>query len=147
MRIAASACLAGKACRYDGRAKPSAEIARCMAEGEEILLICPECLGGLAIPREPSELTGTGKAVLEGQARAVGRDGEDCTAQFLAGAWAALAQLKDAGVEKVYLKSKSPSCGVGRIYDGTFTGTLTAGNGVAAELFLQNGIEVICIDE
>ena len=147
MRIAASACLAGKACRYDGRAKPSAEIVRRMAEGEEILLICPEGLGGLTVPREPSELTGTGKAVLEGQARAVGRDGEDRTAQFLAGAQAALAQLKDAGVEKVYLKSKSPSCGVGRIYDGTFTGTLTAGNGVAAELFLQNGIEVICIDE
>ena len=118
-----------------------------MAEGEEIFLICPECLGGLAIPREPSELTGTGKAVLEGNARVMGKDGEDRTAQFLAGAHAALAQLKDAEIKKVYLKSKSPSCGVGKIYDGTFTGTLTAGNGVAAELFLQNGIEVICIDE
>lgn len=147
MRIAASACLAGKACRYDGKAKPSAEIAKRMAEGEEIFLICPECLGGLAIPREPSELTGTGKAVLEGNARVMGKDGEDRTAQFLAGAHAALAQLKDAEIKKVYLKSKSPSCGVGKIYDGTFTGTLTAGNGVAAELFLQNGIEVICIDE
>lgn len=147
MRIAASACLAGKACRYDGRAKPSVEIAGRLAEGEEIFLICPECLGGLAIPREPSELTGTGKAVLEGNARVMGKDGEDRTAQFLAGAHAALAQLKDAGIKKVYLKSKSPSCGVGKIYDGTFTGTLTAGNGVAAELFLQNGIEVICIDE
>lgn len=147
MRIAASACLAGKACRYDGKAKPSAEIAGRLAEGEEIFLICPECLGGLAIPREPSELTGTGKAVLEGNARVMGKDGEDRTAQFLAGAHAALAQLKDAGIKKVYLKSKSPSCGVGKIYDGTFTGTLTAGNGVAAELFLQNGIEVICIDE
>ena len=147
MRIAASACLAGKACRYDGKAKPSAEIAGRMAEGEEILLICPECLGGLAIPREPSELTGTGKAVLEGNARVMGKDGEDRTAQFLAGAHAALAQLKDVGIKKAYLKSKSPSCGVGKIYDGTFTGTLTAGNGVAAELFLQNGIEVICIDE
>ena len=147
MRIAASACLAGKACRYDGKAKPSAEIAKRMAEGEEIFLICPECLGGLAIPREPSELTGTGKAVLEGNARVMGKDGEDRTAQFLAGAHAALAQLKDAEIKKVYLKSKSPSCGVGKIYDGTFTGTLTAGNGVASELFLQNGIEVICIDE
>ena len=147
MRIAASACLAGKACRYDGKAKPSAGIAKRMAEGEEIFLICPECLGGLASPREPSELTGTGKAVLEGNARVMGKDGEDRTAQFLAGAHAALAQLKDAGIKKVYLKSKSPSCGVGKIYDGTFTGTLTAGNGVAAELFLQNGIEVICIDE
>ena len=147
MRIAASACLAGKACRYDGKAKPRSEIAKRMAEGEEIFLICPECLGGLAIPREPSELTGTGKAVLEGNARVMGKDGEDRTAQFLAGAHAALAQLKDAEIKKVYLKSKSPSCGVGKIYDGTFTGTLTAGNGVAAELFLQNGIEVICIDE
>ena len=147
MRIAASACLAGKACRYDGKAKPSAEIARRLAAGEEILLICPECLGGLAIPREPSELTGSGEAVLEGRARVIGKDGEDRTAQFLAGAQAALAQLKNAGIEIVYLKSKSPSCGVGQIYDGTFTGTLTAGNGVAAELFLQNGIEAICIDE
>lgn len=147
MRIAASACLAGKACRYDGKAKPSAEIAKRMAEGEEIFLICPECLGGLAIPREPSELTGTGKAVLEGKARVMGKDGEDRTAQFLAGAHAALAQLKNAGIKKVYLKSKSPSCGVGKVYDGTFTGTLMPGNGVAAELFLQNGIEVICIDE
>lgn len=147
MRIAASACLAGRACRYDGKAKPSVEIARRLAAGEEILLICPECLGGLEIPREPSELTGTGKAVLQGQARVVGRDGSDHTAQFLAGAQQALAQLKETGIKKVYLKSKSPSCGVGKIYDGTFTGTLTAGNGVAAELFLQNGIEAVCIDE
>ena len=72
----------------------------------------------------------------------LGKDGSDRTAQFLAGAQAALAQLKEAG-----LKSKSPSCGVGKIYDGTFTGKLICANGVAAELFLQNGLDVVCIDE
>ena len=60
----------------------------------------------------------------------------------------ALAQLKEAGIKRVYLKSKSPSCGVGKIYDGTFTGKLCiCANGVAAELFLQNGLDVVCIDE
>lgn len=147
MKLAASACLAGKACRYDGKAKPSRKILERIASGEEFLLICPECLGGLRAPREPSEIAGTGKAVLDGAAKVIGKDGTDRTEQFLAGAQAALAQLKNAGIEKVYLKSKSPSCGMGEIYDGTFTGKLVAGNGVAAELFLQNGIEVVCIDE
>ena len=147
MKLAASACLAGKACRYDGKAKPSREILERIASGEEIFLFCPECLGGLATPRAPSEIAGTGKAVLEGAARVIAKDGSDRTGQFLAGAQAALAQLKAAGVKTVYLKSKSPSCGVGSIYDGTFTGRLAPGNGVAAELFLQNGMELICIDE
>ena len=147
MRIAASACLAGRRCRYDGKAKPSREILERIARGEEVLLFCPECLGGLATPREPSEIAGTGKAVLEGKARVLGKDGSDRTAQFLAGAQAALAQLKEAGIKRVYLKSKSPSCGVGKIYDGTFTGKLICANGVAAELFLKNGLDVVCIDE
>ncbi len=75
------------------------------------------------------------------------KTGSDRTAQFLAGAQAALAQLKEAGTKRVYLKSKSPSCGVGKIHDGTFTGKLICANGVAAELFLQNGLDVVCINE
>ncbi len=147
MKLAASACLAGRACRYDGKAKPSRKILERIASGEEIFLFCPECLGGLATPRVPSEIAGTGKAVLEGTARVLGKDGSDRTGQFLAGAQAALAQLKAAEITTVYLKGRSPSCGLGKIYDGTFTGSLASGNGVAAELFLQNGMDVICIDE
>ena len=139
MRIAASACLAGRRCRYDGKAKPSREILERIARGEEVLLFCPECLGGLATPREPSEIAGTGKAVLEGKARVLGKDGSDRTAQFLAGAQAALAQLKEAGIKRVYLKSKSPSCGVGKIYD------IFDGEGVSEKLKTTgnaNGMEV-----
>ena len=139
-----SACLAGKKCRYDGGAKPNQEILSRIAGGEEFCLVCPECMGGLPIPREPAEIQGgTGADVLAGRARVISRDGKDVTAAYLAGAQKGLQMAKAKGADTVLLKSKSPSCGAGRIHDGSFSGGLFAGNGVFAELLMQNGIRVL----
>ena len=126
-----SACLAGKKCRYDGGAKPNQEILARIAGGEKFCLVCPECMGGLPIPREPAEIQGGS------------RDGKDVTAAYLAGAQKGLQMAKAKGADTVLLKSKSPSCGAGRIHDGSFSGRLVPGNGVFAELLMQNGIRVL----
>lgn len=99
---------------------------------------------GLPIPREPAEIQGgTGADVLAGRARVISRDGKDVTAAYLAGAQKGLQMAKAKGADTVLLKSKSPSCGAGRIHDGSFSGRLVPGNGVFAELLMQNGIRVL----
>ena len=101
-------------------------------------------MGGLPIPREPAEIQGgTGADVLAGRARVISRDGKDVTAAYLAGAQKGLQMAKAKGADTVLLKSKSPSCGAGRIHDGSFSGRLVPGNGVFAELLMQNGIRVL----
>lgn len=144
--IGISSCLTGKKCRYDGSARPNEACVALAASGQAVCL-CPECLAGLPIPRVPSEIVGgTGADVLDGRARVMGADGSDRTQEFLRGAAAALALAKEKGVTRVMLKSKSPSCGAGQIYDGSFSGRLISGNGVTAELFRRSGIQIICID-
>ena len=144
--ILVSACLAGKPVRYDGRSKEStAVLARLQSEPH--ILFFPEALGGLSIPREPSEIVGgDGADVLYGRARVLSRIGTDVTAAFIKGAKATLALCRKHGADEVWLKSKSPSCGVGRMYDGTFTGTLRAGDGVTAALLKRNHITVVEMD-
>ncbi|MBO4385130.1 MAG: DUF523 domain-containing protein [Clostridia bacterium] len=139
--IIVSKCLTGCPCRYDGKSKPDPGIAALVERGEAAA-VCPEELGGLAVPRVPAELTGTGGDVLDGKARAVTRDGRDVTGAFIAGAYAALSIAKREGADRAILKSKSPSCGCGEVYDGSFTGSLTPGDGVTAALFKRNGIAV-----
>jgi uncharacterized protein YbbK (DUF523 family) len=107
--IAASACLLGYRCRYDGRASPSKDLVDRAAK-EAILPICPEQLGGLPTPRIPCELQGgDGFDVLEGRAIVVDRVGNDMTESFLGGAHAALKKLKGNNVQLCFLKAKSPS--------------------------------------
>lgn len=140
--VLVSACLAGVPCRYDGKAKPDLEITE-LAKTVEVKLVCPEILGGLTTPRPPSEIqSGTGEDVLSGKARVVAKDGRDVTEAFLSGAQKTLEMALACGVKRVILKAKSPSCGCGMVYDGTFSGTLRKGNGVTAALLMQNGIEV-----
>ncbi|MCE5236352.1 MAG: DUF523 domain-containing protein [Clostridiaceae bacterium] len=137
-----SACLAGVNCRYDGKAKPDEEIMELVKTGE-VKLVCPEVLGGLTRPRLPSEIeSGTGEDVLSGKARVVAKDGRDVTEAFLLGAQKTLEMAQSCGAKRAILKAKSPSCGCGAVYDGTFSGTLRKGNGVTAALLKQNGIEV-----
>lgn len=136
-----SKCLTGECCRYDGRSKPDPEIAALVNEGRAIA-VCPEQLGGLPTPRVSAELTGTGEDVLSGKARAVTRDGRDVTEKFVTGAEKTLAIARLAGAKRAILKAKSPSCGCGLIYDGSFSGRLVPGTGVAAALLEKNGIEV-----
>lgn len=135
--IAISACLGGAACRYDGRAN-TVEALKALAQQGEAVLICPEVMGGLEIPRDPCERQG---------ARVCTKTGKDCTAAYQKGAEAALALLQENKITLAVLKANSPSCGKGLIYDGSFTRTLKPGNGVAAELFLQNGVRVLTEEE
>jgi uncharacterized protein YbbK (DUF523 family) len=129
---AVSACLAGQCCRYDGEHRLRAPIAEWVAAGKAIAL-CPEELGGLSTPRPAAEQQGK---------KVITIDGTDVTEAYKLGAQRALDVLLKHGVKKVYLKSKSPMCGSGSIYNGYFTGTLVPGDGVFARLCKKHGIEV-----
>lgn len=136
-----SACLCGIPCRYDGESREDPELMELVARGEAIP-VCPEQLGGLPTPRIPAELNGSGELVFSGEAQAIRADGQDVSEAFMLGAYAALAIAEEHGAEEAILKAKSPSCGKGKIYDGSFTRTLTEGDGVTAALFEQHGIRV-----
>lgn len=141
-KVLVSACLAGEPCRYDGASKADAEVS-CLAAAGRALPACPECLGGLSVPREPSEIVGgDGRDVLDGRARVVSRSGRDVTDAYLAGAEAFLRRAQKAGVQEAILKAKSPSCGVSEIYDGTHCGRLRPGPGVTAALLERSGIRI-----
>lgn len=141
MRIAVSACLLGEPCRYDGEAKPSEEVIAFASE-HEVLPICPEVEGGLPTPRAPSELQAAAAGGCEGRMRVVNREGSDVTEAFERGAEASLRAMREFGCEMAVLKAKSPSCGTGLVYDGSFTGRLVPGWGVAAALIRDAGIPV-----
>ena len=130
-----SACLLGIPCRYDGQSKQkftNKEIEALKAKFN-LIPVCPEIYGGLPTPRTPSERHGD---------KTVMKDGRDVTENYLLGAKAAYDLCLELGCKKALLKEKSPSCGKGKIYDGSFTGTLTEGNGVTAEYLMARGIEV-----
>lgn len=134
MKLLISACLLGVNCRYN--AEPKAlpdEILNRLLEKHTIVPICPEQLGGLTTPREPSERRGQ---------RVVMRSGRDVTAEYARGAQEALRLARQFGCTAAVLKERSPSCGHGEIYDGTFNGVLTSGDGVTAQLLCENGIAV-----
>ncbi len=138
----ASACLAGIKCRYDGEAREDENIRKLYEQGL-VKAVCPERLAKLPSPRCPSEIVdGDGEDVLAGRAKVMAQDGEDLTKEFLDGAEKTLEIAKKCGAQHAYLKSKSPSCGCGSIYDGTFLGTLRDGDGVTAALLKKHGIEV-----
>ena len=139
----ASSCLIGRRCRYDGQAREDARI-RQMYEDGLIKAVCPESLAGLKVPRCPSEIAGgEGCDVLDGHARVMAQDGSDRTDEFLRGAQMTLEAAEKCDARRAYLKAKSPSCGCGRIYDGTFTGKLRPGDGVACALLKRHGIEIV----
>ena len=131
--ILVSACLLGCACRYDGQSKPY-PLAQELAKRGLAVPVCPEQLGGLPTPRKPSERRGE---------RVVMSDGRDVTAEFDKGAETALALARRFGCKTALMKERSPSCGSGQIYDGSFSHVLVPGSGVAAELLAQNGITVL----
>lgn len=108
-----------------------------------IIPICPEVAGGLAVPRPPAEIvSGDGRRVLAGHARVRTNDGSDVTAAYVAGAEHAVELAMHYGARVAVLKSRSPSCGIGGVYDGTFTGTLTDGMGVTAAALSDRGVRV-----
>jgi uncharacterized protein YbbK (DUF523 family) len=145
--VLVSACLAGRACRHDGSSNADPVVAR-LVEGGRAVLACPEVEGGLGTPRPPAEiLGGDGHDVVEGRARVVTRDGRDVTAAYVRGAERALELARRAGATVAVLKARSPSCGRATIYDGTFSGTRRAGDGVTAALLQRHGIRVVTDEE
>ena len=141
--ILLSACLAGRACRFDGSDNEDARVATLLSEGRAIL-VCPEDEGGLGTPRPPAEIVGgDGHDVIAGRARVVTSGGSDVTEQYLRGARLALERARTIGAKTAVLKARSPSCGKGCIYDGTFSRTTTAGDGVTTALLEANGISVV----
>lgn len=129
-----SGCLLGLACRYDGKTKPLPEdILYKLRQSYSLIAVCPEQLGGLATPRDAAEFNGNGFFT---------RDNTDVTTAYQKGAAETLKLAHFFGASRALLKEKSPACGFGKIYDGTFTKTLTDGNGAAAHLLHQHGISV-----
>lgn len=132
-RYVVSACLLGENCKYSGGNNRCEELIDFIS-GKEYICVCPEVEGGLPVPREPAERLGD---------TVVTASGGIVTAEFIRGAEKCCQRAIEFGADKAILKSKSPSCGKGFIYDGTFSGKLTEGNGVFAEILIQNGLEVI----
>ncbi len=130
--ILVSACLLGVCCRYDGESKPCDEVIA-LRDRFTMIPICPEVDGGLPTPRTPSERVGN---------KVLMKDGRDVTKNYSDGADEALRRAQLYGCTAAILKARSPSCGSGLVYDGSFTGTLVEGDGVTAELLKNNGIKV-----
>ena len=136
-KIVVSACLLGERCRYDGIVIENSEVKK-LAEKFELIPICPEVLGDLPTPRPPAEIeAGDGKTVLDGKTRVFDDLGNDVTACFIEGAKKSLKIAKMHKVQRVILKSNSPSCGLNNIIR---KGCKIKGLGVTAALFLQNGL-------
>lgn len=133
MRVAISACLLGDAVRYDGGSKP-VEAVRQLARKVEVLRVCPETASGLPVPRPPAE---------QRDGRVFLADGRDVTEDFIRGSERSLGKLRRSPVSLAVLKAKSPSCGVGLVYDGTYSGRLVAGEGVFAERLEKEGVCVV----
>lgn len=131
-KLLVSACLLGTPCRYDGKSKADARVCA-LGKRYELIPVCPERDGGLPTPRTPSERQGE---------RVVTEDGRDVTAEYTRGAELALARCIECGCRAAVLKERSPSCGCGAIYDGTFSRTLIPGDGVTAEKLKSHGIRV-----
>ena len=132
MRILVSACLLGVSCRYDGKSKPHPAVLALQGQ-HQLIPVCGEIFGGLPTPRTPAERVGD---------RVLTEDGRDVTQEYHRGAQEVLALARRLDCKGALLKERSPSCGTGEIYDGSFTRTLTAGDGVTAELLRASGIAV-----
>lgn len=131
--ILVSACLVGENCKYNGENNRNEKVLEFLAD-KEYITICPEVLGGLETPRVPSEIKGD---------KVINKEGEDVTKNFVSGALRALEIAKENNPELIILKAKSPSCGLGKIYDGSFSNTLKNGNGIACQLLIENGYKII----
>jgi uncharacterized protein YbbK (DUF523 family) len=135
MNILISHCFLGEPCRYDGASRLDRQIIELHRAGHNLIPVCPEILGGLDVPRSPAELQPDGRVVTQ--------DGQDVTAAYRAGAERVLKIARENDCTLAILKARSPSCGSGEIYDGTFTHTLKGGWGVAARMLAEAGIEVM----
>ena len=132
--ILVSACLAGVKCRYDGKSNRTESILKLVEQGRAIA-VCPELLGGLETPRDCCEIVADNSGL-----RVVSDRGEDTTSAYIKGAQKTLEIAKIVNADMAILQQRSPSCGCGKIYDGTFSRNIVDGNGFTASLLKQNGI-------
>lgn len=131
-KVLISACLVGENCKYDGKNNYTKEVEKLFTLCD-LVLICPETFGGLKTPRIPSEIKNN---------RVINQKGKDVTSNFNDGANLSLYIAKEQNVKYAILKEKSPSCGVNKIYDGSFSGKLIDGQGITTRLLQNNGIQV-----
>ena len=141
-----SACLLGINCNFEGKNNLNAEMLEEFKKGE-LYPVCPEVLGGLSVPRTPSEIQGgDGLDVIEGKAYVYNMQNIDVTDEFMKGAYEVLRIAEILNAKEALLIEKSPSCGCGGlIFDGTFSGKLRSGDGVTAALLKKKGINVTCV--
>ncbi|MBQ8237656.1 MAG: DUF523 domain-containing protein [Oscillospiraceae bacterium] len=137
MKILVSACLLGRNCKYNGGHNFDPAVAA-FVRGREVIEVCPEALAGLGIPRVPMEIV---------NGRLINRDGADIDASVRGAVAEILDQIKDEEIECAILKSRSPTCGVRQVYDGSFSGTLVDGAGVLARALMDAGYRVIDAEE
>lgn len=144
--IIVSACLLGENCKYSGGNNKSEKVLEYLKD-KEYIAVCPEQLGGLTTPRDPSEIetygNKDGKDVLNGETKVVSNKGIDVTSNFIKGAEEALKIAKENNAAEAVLKASSPSCGCRYIYDGTFSKKKIKGMGVTASILAQNNIKII----
>jgi len=138
-----SACLVGINCRYDGKSKLIPELVEEYKKGN-LLPVCPEVLGGLPTPRDRSEIVGGGGLdVIKGRAKVMTEKGEDVTEKFIKGAEEVLKIARERNIKEAIFARRSPSCGCGEIYDGTFSRRLIKGDGVTTALLKEYNIRVV----
>lgn len=136
-KILVSACLFGNNCRYKGDNCFNEKLAK-LGENAVLIPVCPEQLGGLSTPRNPAERVGD---------KIISNAGKNVTEEYTRGANLAVQIAKANSVDYCVLKANSPSCGKGIIYDGSFTGKKTSGNGLTTEMLLKEGFVVLTEDE
>lgn len=140
--IIISACLCGVNCKYNGKNNLKDGVEKLLKEGK-VIPVCPEQLGGMETPREPHEIVNsTALEILRGKGKVLSETYKDSTDKFVKGAYETLKIAKALGVKEAILKSNSPSCGFGIIYDGNFSGKKIRGNGITAELLQKENIKI-----
>ena len=137
MKIMVSACLLGEDCKYNGGNNRNEELIRLLS-GHTVIPVCPEVLGGLPVPRVPAEIVG---------GVVTNREGESVDEAFRKGASLALEIAMRERPDRIILQSRSPSCGVRQIYDGTFSGNRIPGMGVFAEMAKKAGFRVVDVED
>ena len=137
MKIMVSSCLLGENCKYNGSNNYNKNVIE-FVKGHEVIAVCPEVLGGLSIPRNPAE-------IVDGVVMT--KENESVDYEFRKGAEIALKQALDGQIDLAILQSRSPSCGIKQIYDGSFSGKLIEGKGVFAGMLSKAGIKLIDVEE
>lgn len=137
MKIFVSACLLGENCKYNGGNNYSAKVTE-FIKGHEVVALCPEVAGGLPVPRVSAEIVdGTVKT----------KSGQSVDEEFRTGAQKVIKEVLKQKVELAILQSRSPSCGVNEIYDGSFSGKKIKGQGIFAKMLMEQGIKVIDVED